>query len=109
MDAFERELSRLRGIALPKVALGFFVLQDDRGFIAEREPFARLRDAGVELFQLEVGPNTADQAASFCEHVACLTSGEAVAGARGTYFDLPSGDAGTSEANVIRALRAMQR
>jgi hypothetical protein len=51
---FQEQLAELAVLERPKIANGFFIQQDDCGFIRETEPYDRLREIGVELFQFEV-------------------------------------------------------
>ena len=59
---FEAQLSRLAALSQPKIANGFFVLADDTGFIDEPAPLQQLQDAGVVLFQFELGRPEVDPA-----------------------------------------------
>jgi hypothetical protein len=53
-DQFRAQMLELAGLRRPKIANGFFIQQDDCGFISETGPFDRMREIGVEFFQFEI-------------------------------------------------------
>ena len=53
-ELFEAQLEKLGQLNFRKIANGFFILTDDFGFIRETNPYQKMRQIGVELFQFEI-------------------------------------------------------